>query len=290
MNKIILLAALFACAHAAPHHMVLPRPPANVILNGQYQLIPEDKIVGGSEVVPNSLPFQISLQRRSSFGGFSHSCGGSILNENTILNAAHCVVGITDLTIFRVVAGEHSLSVVSGLEQNRDVSEYLMHPDYVQRTFFNDIALIYLASPLDLSVPSAKAVNMPPPTSEFDPPAGTITTVSGWGRISTGGSISNVLLSVDVPIVSDSDCNAAYAGVFDPNPIFPSMLCAGAPAGGVDSCQGDSGGPLFTGTGADAVQHGIVSFGPSAGCALAEYPGVYTQVSYFLDWIAANKQ
>jgi trypsin len=77
---------------AAPQRMVLPRLPAKVILNGKYQLIPEDKIVGGSEVVPNSLPFQISLQRRS-FGGFSQSCGGSILNENTILDAAHCVDG-----------------------------------------------------------------------------------------------------------------------------------------------------------------------------------------------------
>ncbi len=40
---------------------------------------------------------------------------------------------VTDVTIFRVVAGEHSLSVVSGLEQNRDVSGYLMHPDYDTR-------------------------------------------------------------------------------------------------------------------------------------------------------------
>ncbi|XP_045025780.1 trypsin-1 isoform X1 [Daphnia magna] len=288
MNKIVILATLIACAYAAPRRMVLPRLPASVIASGKYELIPGDKIVGGTEVVPNSLPFQISLQRKSSTGIYSQSCGGSIINEYTILDAAHCVDGVNDVTIFRVVAGEHDLSRVSGLEQNRDVSSYLMHPDYDTSTSSNDIALIYLTTPLDLSVPSAKAVNLPPPATEFDPPAGTITTVSGWGTTSSGGSISNVLLSVDVPIVSDADCNAAYAGPFDPNPIFPSMLCAGGPPGGVDSCQGDSGGPLFTGSGADAVQHGVVSWG--RGCALADYPGVYTQVSYFLDWIAANRR
>ncbi len=78
---------------AAPQRMVLPRLPAAVILNGKYELIPDDKIVGGTEVVPNSLPFQISLQRKSSSGIFAQSCGGSILNENTILDAAHCVDG-----------------------------------------------------------------------------------------------------------------------------------------------------------------------------------------------------
>lgn len=72
--------------------MYMPRLPVSVILSGRYQLIPEDKIVGGAVVDPNSLPFQISLQR--SFGGsFSHSCGGSILDANTILDAAHCVRG-----------------------------------------------------------------------------------------------------------------------------------------------------------------------------------------------------
>jgi secreted trypsin-like serine protease len=47
--------------------------------------------------------------------------------------------------------------------------------------------------------------------------------------------------------------------------------------GGIDSCQGDSGGPLFTGTGADAVQHGIVSWGQ--GCALARFPGNILSIS-----------
>ncbi|XP_032778042.2 trypsin alpha-3 [Daphnia magna] len=286
MNKIVILATLIACAYAAPRRMVLPRLPASVIASGKYELIPGDKIVGGTEVVPNSLPFQISLQRKSSTGIYSQSCGGSIINEYTILDAAHCVDGVNDVTIFRVVAGEHDLSQISGLEQHRAVSGFLIHADYNKKTSANDIALIYLATPLDLSVPSAKPINLPPPTWEFDPPAGIVATVSGWGTTSSGGSISNVLLSVDIPIISDDDCNAIYTTNAKPKSIYESMLCAGGFNGNIDSCQGDSGGPFFIGTGTNAIQLGVVSWG--RGCASAYYPGVYTQVSYFLDWINDN--
>lgn len=83
----------FSNNEAAPtKRTILPRYPASVILNGKYQLIPEDKIVGGTEVEPNSLPFQVSLQRKF-LVGFSHACGGTIVNENCILDAAHCVDG-----------------------------------------------------------------------------------------------------------------------------------------------------------------------------------------------------
>lgn len=76
----------------APSRLVLPRLPLAVLLEGNYQ---DEKIVGGTEVVPNSLPFQISLQRRGILANsaYSHICGGSILDATTILDAAHCVAG-----------------------------------------------------------------------------------------------------------------------------------------------------------------------------------------------------
>ena len=51
--------------------------------------------------------------------------------------------------------------------------------------------------------------------------------------------------------------------------------------GGADSCQGDSGGPLFVRS--TGIQVGITSWG--YGCAAPGYPGVYTEVSFFTEWV-----
>jgi secreted trypsin-like serine protease len=60
------------------------------------------------------------------------------------------------------------------------------------------------------------------------------------------------------------------------------MICAGKER--MDSCQGDSGGPLFlVNHGFPSTQVGIVSWG--IGCGTDGYPGVYTQTSFYVDWI-----
>lgn len=49
---------------------------------------PEDPIVGGTTASAGDFPFIVSIQQ-----GGSHFCGGSLLNANTVLTAAHCAVG-----------------------------------------------------------------------------------------------------------------------------------------------------------------------------------------------------
>ncbi len=78
-----------------------------------------------------------------------------------------------------------------------------------------------MASPLDLSVDSAKPVVLPEAGLELN--EGDIVTVSGWGTTSSGGVISDQLRSVDVPVVSDAVCDVAYGA----GSIAASMLCAG---------------------------------------------------------------
>jgi secreted trypsin-like serine protease len=51
----------------------------------------------------------------------------------------------------------------------------------------------------------------------------------------------------------------------------------------LDTCQGDSGGPLMMFSNNQWILIGITSYG--TGCALADYPGIYTRVSYYIDWI-----
>ena len=59
--------------------------------------------------------------------------------------------------------------------------------------------------------------------------------MSGWGTLESGGSQPDKLMEVNVTVISNAECNTAYAGA-----ITDSMICARDD--GKDSCQGDSGG------------------------------------------------
>ena len=52
---------------------------------------PETQIVGGWYAREHEWPWQVSMHRLRDSGEFTHSCGGSIINERWILSAAHCV-------------------------------------------------------------------------------------------------------------------------------------------------------------------------------------------------------
>ncbi|XP_076065174.1 trypsin-1-like [Oratosquilla oratoria] len=122
-------------------------------------------------------------------------------------------------------------------------------------------------------------ITLPPPMHE---PSGECV-VSGWGRLWEHGDRPQVLQKVKVNYIPDDECQKHFTGFT----IHDSEVCAGVTEGGKDACQGDSGGPLVCST-RDEFPYlaGIVSWG--VGCARPEYPGVYTQVSYFIDWIYGN--
>ncbi|XP_076057511.1 trypsin-1-like [Oratosquilla oratoria] len=256
--RTIIFALLVAGAFAVPTN----RPRLRLGLN---------KIVGGEDATPGEFPYQISFQDNS-WGFIFHFCGGSVYNENYIVTAGHCVYGknYDNPSNLQITAGEHNLDKEEGNEQSVKVEKIILHEDYDTWTVSNDISLLKLAEPLTMN-DYVKAIPLETKIASGN------CKVTGWGALTEGGSSPSVLQWVTVPIVSDKKCREAYGS----SEILDSMLCAGGD-GKKDSCQGDSGGPLAC----DGRLAGVVSWG--FGCARPKYPGVYTEVSYFADWVTKH--
>ncbi|KAH7086454.1 trypsin-like cysteine/serine peptidase domain-containing protein [Paraphoma chrysanthemicola] len=225
-------------------------------------------IVGGEVAAQGDVPFIVSLHQ---FG--EHMCGGTLLNANTVLSAAHCF-GF-DVASWNVRAGSLNRSS-GGVYVN--VSSIIKHPNNTEQGTDYDVAIVKLSTPIVLQADSTVGyAALAAPGS--DPVDGSIVTVAGWGAVGERAPGSEVLRKVDVPIVSRATCRKNYSV----DRISDRMICAGVPAGGKDSCQGDSGGPLFSSTNTVV---GVVSWG--FGCARPNLPGVYAHVSAFSDFIASN--
>ncbi|XP_057588168.1 serine protease 1 [Hippopotamus amphibius kiboko] len=219
----------------------------------------DDKIVGGYTCSASSVPYQVSLN-----AGY-HFCGGSLINSQWVVSAAHCYKsGI------QVRLGEYNINVAEGNEQYISAAKSIRHPSYNQNTLNNDIMLIKLKSAATLN---SRVATISLPTSCAA--AGTQCLISGWGNTkSSGSSYPDTLQCLKAPILSASACSSAY-----PGQITSNMICVGYLEGGKDSCQGDSGGPVVC----NGQLQGVVSWGE--GCAQKNKPGVYTKVCNYVSWI-----
>jgi len=235
----------------------------------------EDRIVGGVNTNISTVPWQISLQTT---GGF-HFCGGSIIDDEWILTAAHCVQGSSAASM-RIEAG---VTLLSASGQVRNVAQIYVAPGYDgDTTNGKDVALLRLSSPLSLNA-NVAVVELATEADAASFAPGDTGLVSGWGTLSAGGPSPNNLQSVSVPIVSNAQAAAAYGA----SNVTADQLAAGAlGVGGVDACQGDSGGPLVVSSPSGPLLAGVVSWGN--GCGLPNFPGMYARVASFTSWIDAT--
>uniref|UniRef100_A0A4W4H260 chymotrypsin n=1 Tax=Electrophorus electricus TaxID=8005 RepID=A0A4W4H260_ELEEL len=219
------------------------------------------RIVNGEEAVPHSWPWQVSLQ---DFSGF-HFCGGSLVNQ----------------TSHRVIFGEHDPSSNAEIFQTMSIAKVFKHPHYNSFTINNDILLIKLASPAQLS-PRVSPVCVAETSDSF--PSGMKCMTTGWGLTRHNAPDTPARLQqASLPLLINEECKRHWG-----SQISDVMICARA--AGASSCMGDSGGPLVCQKAGAWTLVGIVSWGSNT--CTTSVPGVYARVTKLRAWldqtIAAN--
>lgn len=230
------------------------------------------RVVGGLPAKPTQIQWQVAVEEHGKI-----DCGGAYIGGCWVITAAHCVR--PNPSAFRI---KFSLWKKNKAQDTTDivpVDEITIHPRYNATSYENDIALVKMQTlPSKKKCfednPAIRAVCVPWSTQLFNP--NHTCSISGWGRTAEGKA-SQVLLWANVSLIDH--CERFYGHRFK-----PGMMCAGDLQGSVDSCQGDSGGPLVCKDELDvSYLWGIVSWGEQ--CGKAGFPGVYTQVSHYFEWI-----
>ncbi|KAJ8048158.1 Coagulation factor IX [Holothuria leucospilota] len=255
------------------------------VLNATEEpLTSSGRLVGGQEALRGSAPWMARLY----LSGLGHLCGGSLIDRQWVITAAHCfhfgVPLVKEHLSIRL--GDHSVLDKEQSEKWFQVDEIYQHEEFDSSTFNNDIALIKLVNPLATYNDYIRPICLADREKDRNlMGVGTIGRVNGWGRVLEGGSTASHLTEVNIPLKTFPACKKHFrlkALTFTKN-----MFCAGHPLGGIDACQGDSGGPYSI---KDEVGRwyltGIVSWGQ--GCGRKGQYGVYTRYSKYHDWIYAT--
>ncbi|CAB3377877.1 Hypothetical predicted protein [Cloeon dipterum] len=231
----------------------------------------ESRIVGGENVaLQGEYPYLVALLFKN-----RTMCGGTILNENYILTAAHCIHNL-DLQYFEVLSGSNLLS-----EANiHVVTEAKEHEEFIfQQNLPNDVGLMKVNPPFVFGE-FVQPVTLIDQGLEINDTTA-LGVALGWGMIYSGSDYPNELMKVDLDVFSDEECLNAY--LYGPT---ERSICAGMSIGSdsqLGICGGDAGGPLIV----DGIQVGIISWA-RVPCGEPGFPAVFAQVSYYTDWIKAN--
>eukprot|EP00095_Tigriopus_kingsejongensis_P000188 maker-scaffold41_size498431-snap-gene-0.15 protein:Tk00188 transcript:maker-scaffold41_size498431-snap-gene-0.15-mRNA-1 annotation:"collagenase precursor" len=236
----------------------------------------QTKVVGGQESSPNQFPWLSALNCRLTF-----FCTSSIIGDNWILTAAHCVDGCNNG--WDVTVGVHDLDNPESTAQTITVpaSNGIVHPGWDSVALSNDIALVELPEAVKFSnvVRTSCLVDSSDVGDDF---VNADTTVTGWGKHSDSpfeGRSDRVFFATGRKVITNTECAATYGDL-----IGDGHICIDT-SDSIGVCSGDSGGPLNLKTSSGQYkQIGVTSFVSGAGC-LSGYPHGFTRTTAYLDWI-----
>ncbi|XP_063599633.1 serine protease easter-like [Penaeus indicus] len=235
------------------------------------------RIVNGFIADVHEYPWQTYLEMRWS-DGQNQLCGGSLISQEWVLTAAHCVLRKKDnelwLPTVSVTLAMHRRSApLADGGRKVTAAEVKIYPE---NNFSHDLALIKLPEPVEYTE-KVRPVCLPNRAMHGRNVTGVSMALIGWGKTQTG-SLSDQLRELGRLGIESSVCQKVFGSY-----ITDHHFCTT----GTDVkhiCLGDSGGPVMTVERSRFFLTGVISFVATKNCD-GEYPDGHTSVSHFLDWI-----
>ncbi|KAL3674681.1 hypothetical protein V7S43_000621 [Phytophthora oleae] len=218
----------------------------------------ESRIIGGADADIDNYPYVASVR----IDGIT-VCAATLIAPQYLLTSAHCVkTNEFDMTAsfdteYSFGTGGEVVKIVKGFK----------HPLFNKKKHLYDVGLLKLEKPRTEKLAALSAAD------GSDEKVGSKATVLGWGQTKVATN-SFKLQQANIPIISSAECGKFKSYK---NQLTEGMICAGN-GKGKGSCRGDTGGPLI-------ANDALVGFVSWAGGKCGKEPGVYTRVSYVLDYI-----
>lgn len=270
MKAVVVFALILAVATATQLKLGFPKDDKSVSFNG-------GRVIRGEDATHGAAKYIVSIS--SSSERYAHSCGGSIINKEWVLTAAHCIMG-----------NGKGVMLIAGLEDRNDLTngqrrftDYTaVHELYSGGVGPYDIALMHVTEPFVFN-DSVQPIALPSREERMDGEAH----LYGWGQVKAWqlGVAPKNLQHMDSDIVNFEECKAALP---EDAPLAKSNVCSSPMDNNVSACNGDSGGPYVQEKNGVPVQVGVVSWGYIP-CGVGGMPSVYTRVSSYVEWVATTQ-
>lgn len=273
-------------------------------------------IQNGVPVTIQAINAMVPLIYIQESNGTAEVCSGTLLDKNTILTAAHCVLNLVDKpsgksysrsnlisesSIMVVLPKNLSLAVDINNDSPQTISDWnvyhisslFVHNDALlgadisnggldvsNESQLNDLAVLKLTTSVDNQYKFANLATK-------NPVVDTQEVIAGYGVDNGNGVIVNPVESGNSGIlrmafsqVSSIVANGSYLQV---GGTIPSS------DGYTKTCQGDSGGPdLLTNADGSYTITGVHSFGLGSSCGVSNLPGNSISVAYYNQWISGG--